>query len=75
MPGACLVREQADGVPNYAAVPRPSGSSLMPLRRPHHASELRTGLVWSYGVDRPPHSQEQVGGVLSAAASRRRQLP
>ena len=33
------------GVDGYAAVPRPSASSLMPLRRPHQAPELRMGLV------------------------------
>ena len=41
----------------------------------HQAPELRQCMVGSATVNRPPYSREQVGGVLSAAASRRRQRP
>jgi hypothetical protein len=48
------------GVHSSAAVPRPSGSSLMPLR---------CVLGWlGYSGGPPTTSQEQVDGVLSAAA-------
>jgi hypothetical protein len=63
------------GVDGSAAVPPPLASSLMPLRRPHQAPELRLGLEAAIAVDRPPRSRERVGGVLSAAASRGSRRP
>jgi hypothetical protein len=42
------------GVYSSAAVPRPLGSSFMPLRCTHQAPELRTAIVWCYTVDRLP---------------------
>jgi hypothetical protein len=62
------VHALALGMYSSAAVPRPSGSSFMPLRCTYQAPELRTGMVGSQAVVRQPSSQEQVGGVLSAAA-------
>jgi hypothetical protein len=41
------------GVHSSAAVPRPSGSSLMPLRCAHQVPELRQCIVGGARVDRP----------------------
>jgi hypothetical protein len=78
------VHALALGVHSSAAVPRPSGSSLMPLRCAHQVPELRQCIVGGATVDRHHGherrsgcgttvyrqlwSREQVGGVLSAAA-------
>jgi hypothetical protein len=40
--GVCLYAQML-GLDGYAAVPRPSASSLMPLRRPSQAPGQRTG--------------------------------
>jgi hypothetical protein len=62
------VHALALGVGSSAAVPRPSGSSFMPLRCPHQAPELRIGISWSTTLNRPPWWLDQADGVLSAAA-------
>jgi hypothetical protein len=67
------------GMYGYAAVPRPLGSSLMPLRRTYRASgqpiggfaHSKTAMLAGDHVcclANPPRLQDQAGGVLSAAA-------